>query len=263
MNRGHLLAALVLGGWLGTALMADNRPWSAGSAHTLPRGRLENGLFQPLRYGQTDRLEWATHPLLNLVVPNLRVKLAHGAHGGWSLATRVGLHYPTPLLRLVQRPGIGGLISPESDIGELPHILALRGELLATRPLTAAVQLTLKGGASAALKSGPLDERTTIDLPVVYPGTALFLGGAQFHLGADLLVEAFPRWSLLADLDLLLLPPGQGSFFIHHKGLATWHRSERFRLQAGYIFVYGTYPFGAQAHLLPLVDVQWSRQRGR
>ncbi len=246
-------------------LEARNAPWSAGTAYTLPEGRWEKGLFQPLRYGQTERLEWATHPVLNLVVPNLRVKVAHREFRGWALATRHGFHYPTPLLRLVKRPGIGGLISPESDIPDIPHILAARSELLATRVISPSLWLTGKGGVSIALKTGEMDERTTIDLPVVFPRMALFLHGYQLNLGMDLLGKLRGRWAIWADVDLLMIPGAEESFSLEHKGMAIWSRSERFQVLIGYKLVYGAYPHYPRArtqwHLLPLLDLQWARQR--
>ena len=244
---------------------SDNAPWSTGTAYTLPAGRWEKGLFQPLRYGQTERLEWATHPVLNLVVPNLRVKVAHREFKGWTLATRHGFHYPTPLLRLVRRPGIGGLISPEDDIPDIPHILAARSELLATRAISPSLRLTGKGGVSVALRSGELDERATIDLPIVFPRMALFLHGYQLNLGMDLLADFPGRWAIWTDVDLLMIPSAEESFSLEHKGLAIWSRSERFQVLIGYKLVYGAYPDYPRArtqwHLLPLIDLQWARQR--
>ncbi|UCH63226.1 MAG: hypothetical protein JSU77_01890 [Fidelibacterota bacterium] len=265
-RRSHHIALVCSLLMLASASMAsDNASWSSGTAYTLPSGRWEKGLFQPLRYGQTGRLEWATHPVLNLVVPNLRIKVAHREFKGWSLATRHGFHYPTPLLRLVKRPGIGGLISPESDIPEIPHILAARSELLATRTLSQSVWLTGKGGVSVALKTGEIDERTTIDLPLVFPRMALFLHGYQLNLGADLLTNLPGRWSIWTDVDLLMIPGAEESFSWEHKGLVIWSRSERFQVLVGYKLVCGAYPDYPKArtqwHLLPLIDLQWARQR--
>ncbi|MEE9162428.1 MAG: hypothetical protein V3U35_05595 [Candidatus Neomarinimicrobiota bacterium] len=130
-----------------------------------------------------------------------------------------------------------------------------------TRILTPEFQFTAKGGVSTALRSGPMDTRTTIDLPVVFPRTALFLHGYQVNLGGDLVAEMHPQWALLADMDLLLLPSSKESFALHHKGLLMWRRSNRLQLLFGYLLVYGIYPFGAQWHLLPLIDLQWARHR--
>lgn len=241
-----------------SAVWAENAAWSSGAAHTLPKGRWEVGLFQPLRYGQTDRLEWSTHPIMNLVIPNLSVKIAHGDRAGWQLATRYQLHYPTPLLRLVSREGTGGLIAPDLDI---PAILFLRSELLLTRTLGPSLQLTAKGGAALVVKSGAMDERATIDLPIIFPRMAAYRQGYQVNLGLDLLGKLFGRWGYGADMDIFLTPGFDQPFAFEHKGLALWRKSDRFQLLLGYMLTFGGYPFGDQWHLLPLLDLQWARQR--
>ncbi len=241
-----------------SAVWAENAKWSSGAAYTLPQGRWEMGLFQPLRYGQTDRLEWSTHPIMNLVIPNLSVKIAHGDWSGWQLATRHQLQYPTPLLRLVSREGTGGLIAPDLDI---PAILFLRSELLLTRTLGPSLQLTAKGGAALVAKTGALDERATIDLPIIFPRMAAYRQGYQVNLGLDLLGQLLGRWGYGADIDLFLTPGLDQSFAFEHKGLALWRKSDRFELLLGYKLTFGGYPFGDQWHLLPLLDLQWARQR--
>lgn len=258
------------------AAAMDNAPWSAGTACTLPRGRWEKGLFQPLRYGQTERLEWATHPALNLVIPNLRVKVAHRKFKGWNLATRWGFHYPTPLLRLVRRWDIGGLISPDPDIPDIPRIVAVRSELLASRLLSPSLGLTYRGGVSVALKNGVLDKRTTIDIPLVFPRMAAYLHGYQLNLGLDMLVDLPGRWSVLGNAELLMIPGAEESFAFELGGWIAWSRSERFRVVIGYLLTYGEYPYGRHWQLMPyplafgpglrmlpfpMIDLQWARQR--
>lgn len=241
-----------------SSLQAENATWSATAAHTLPKGRWEIGLFQPLRYGQTDRLEWSTHPILNLVIPNLSVKIAHGDGVGWQLATRHQLHYPTPLLRLVRREGTGGLIAPDLDI---PAILLLRSELLLTRTLGPSRQLTAKGGVALVAKTGAIDERATIDLPIIFPRMAAYRQGYQVNLGLDLLGQLFGRWGYGVDMDVFLTPGFDQPLAFEHMGLAFWRKSDRFQLLMGYKLTFGGYPFGDQWHLLPLLDLQWARQR--
>ena len=255
-----LLIALLAGcGLLGA--QNHDRQWSGGTGLTLPKGRFENGLFRPLRYGRSDRLEWATYRALNLVLPNLRFKLSHGNYRRWDVASRIGLSYPTLLLRILQRPGIGGFISPEADVGEIPHILAVRVELLGTRSLTPLIRFTAKGGLGVAFKSGKMDERTTIDLPLIYPGMVLFLRGYQINLGGTLHGEIGPRLALQAKADLVLTPSTDASFAFHHRGGLVWRLNERLRLRLGYILMYAEYPFGPQWHLLPTIGLEWAGKR--
>jgi len=61
---------IMLCGWI----HADTSIWSSGTAHSLPKGQWEVGLFQPLRYGMTDDQDIALHPLIALKLPNLVYK---------------------------------------------------------------------------------------------------------------------------------------------------------------------------------------------
>ncbi|MFB0515275.1 MAG: hypothetical protein ACETWG_01575 [Candidatus Neomarinimicrobiota bacterium] len=270
---------VLLGLWLAlppAALPAHDGPWSAGTACTLPRGRWEKGLFQPLRYGQTDRLEWAVHPLLGMVLPNFQVKVAHRQWHGWNLASRYSFHYPTPLLRLVRRPDIGGLISPEGDIADIPPILAARGELLATRALNPFLQLTGRGGVGLAVKSGELDQRASIDLPLVYPRMALYYHGYQLNLGLNLRGDLSGKWTFSVDGNMLMIPGAEEAFAFELGGWLSWRKNGRFRLLIGYLLTYADYPFGTHWQLMPfplafgpdwrklpfpIIDLQWARQR--
>jgi len=179
-------------------------------------------------------------------------------------------------LRLVRRPDIGGFISPDPDIPDIPHILALRAELLVTGDLNPSLRLTGQGGVSVALKSGELDERTTIDLPVVFPRMAAYLHGYQLNLGLGMLADLPGRWSVRGDADLLAIPGAEESFAFELAGWLIWSRSDRFRVLVGYLLTYAEYTFGSHWQLMPyplafgpgwrklpfpMIDLQWARQR--
>lgn len=255
------VAALLLAGSVAASAQTNDRYWSAGTALTLPKGRAENGLFQPYRVGRTDRLEWGTYLLLNLIAPNLQFKLSHGRYGPYSVASRIGFSYPTFLLRTLQRPGIGGFISPEADVGEIPPILATRAEILATRVMSDDLLFTARGGIGWALRGGPMDERTSIDLPLVYQRMLLYMHGVQLNLGWALAGRLSPGLSWRLDADLLVTPAAKISSAFFQKGSIIWDRGKRFRLRLGYILVYGEYPYGIQAHLLPTVGLEWAGKR--
>ncbi|UCD37322.1 MAG: hypothetical protein JSW54_10875 [Fidelibacterota bacterium] len=261
------------------ASSAEQRSWSTstGTAYTLPKGHWQKGLFDYLRYGQTDRLEWATHPVLDLVVPNLKVKVAHRQVHNWDLATQYNFHYPTLLLRLLRREGIGGLIAPDPDIPEIPHIFSLRSEVLATRMLNPSLWLTGKGGISVALKTaGDLDERTTIDIPVVFTRMATYYHGFQLNFGLGLDGDLSGRWAFSADTDIFLIPGQDESFAFELRGWLSWSKSSRFRILFGYMLTYTVFPFGSQWQIMPypvafgpgarklvfpMIDLQWAGQR--
>ena len=155
------------------------RQWSAGTAYILPKGRIEVGLFQPLRKGQTDRFEWSIHPIWALQIPNMRFKITHQKVYGWDMTTRHSFVYPTPLLRRLRIKGfgiqaladmdVGGIITSDPTVPEIPHMIASRNEVIVSRWLGSTTLVTAKGGIDIPIKGGKLDDRSTIDLPIVFP----------------------------------------------------------------------------------------------
>ena len=97
-----------------------NLSWWPGTAVTLPEGAWGKGLFDPLRHGQTENLEWAIHPVLFALLPNLALKLSLNDLSEWRLATRASFSFPTPLLRFLTREGTGGILSPDPTIERSP-----------------------------------------------------------------------------------------------------------------------------------------------
>ncbi|MEE9167751.1 MAG: hypothetical protein V3U24_09890 [Candidatus Neomarinimicrobiota bacterium] len=250
------------------AAPAAEREWSTGTAHTLPRGRYEIGLFQPLRYGQTEYVEWSTHPILFIKMPNIRVKISHSTFSGWKVATRHSLVYPTPLLRLLRVKGfgiqaladmdVGGIISDDPTIPQIPHMISSRNEIMLTRFFGTSTFITVKAGLALSVKSGELDSRTSVDLPTVFPRLGVYHNTYGMNLGLDFLTKVTKRTELVTDMDALLLPGlDEGTFAFEHKGLLIWNKSSRFQVTVGYKLVFGEYPFGTQWHLLPLFDLQW------
>ncbi|MFC1547380.1 hypothetical protein ACFL5M_02515 [Candidatus Neomarinimicrobiota bacterium] len=242
-------------------IMAEDTGWYTGTAFTMPKGHWEKGLFQPLCYGKTDKLEWSTNLIFNPVLPNVRIKASHGRVQSWYLASRYNIHYPTPLLRLLQRPGTGGMIAPDPDIPEIPRILAFGGELIVTRKLFASVLLTGRFGARLAIRSGELDQRVLIELPIVFPRMMRYLHGYQIVGGASLLTGIGNTLDFRLDTDFFVIPGVDQPFAWEHKGMVRWRLGDRMRLLGGYELIYGEYPFRKQWHLIPLIDLQWTGQR--
>lgn len=231
------------------------RHWSSGTACTLTAGRWEVGLFQPLRHAVSESVELSTHPLAFFLIPNLSVKWSHGSKGGFQIATRHSLTYPTPLLRLLSRKGIGGLISPEFSI---PQLVSIYNEVLVSKPIAESILATANAGICFAIKSGALDDRTTIDLPVVFPRLNVYYAGYGFHGGTDLRVNVYRRWGLQATAGAFYYPAADEQFAFEQKGLLLWNKNRRFQLCLGYQLTYGEYPFGTQWHLfIPEFDLSW------
>ncbi|NQT27786.1 hypothetical protein HQ585_20685 [candidate division KSB1 bacterium] len=264
MKISKILIGLVLFMWGIPCIMAgeinegDVSLWSSGTAYLLPKDRLEFGIFQPAAYGLSESLELSTYVLPNILMPNLSVKWKHSAIAGYDWATRHSFYYPTPLLRTVSKKGIGGLISPEFT---MPHMVAFHNEILVSKRFDPRLLVTAKAGLTFAYTSEDLDERTTIDLPLIFPRLAVFYNTYNFRMGIDLQGLIVRRWHYVVDSDIFLVPKAEENFAFEHKGLIIWRKSTRFQMCLGYKLVYAEYPFGTQWHLLlPLFDFQWARQ---
>ncbi len=258
------ICVLILVGIVCGQVFGGQRIWSAGSAHLLPKGRKEIGFFQPYRYGLSGTTEISTYKLFTVIMPNVVVKIARNNRWGWNVATRHGFIYATPLLRRLQSPlgmELGepdkfALISPEFDI---PQMVSIYNEILATRTIRNGAQLTVKGGLGLAIVGGELERSSTIDLPLIFPRLSVYYNKAVLRVGADMVGTWKGHWSYLIDYDLFLMPGGHEVYAFEHKGLIFWTKSDRFRLLLGYKLVAGEYPFGTQAHLFPILDLQWGR----
>lgn len=238
---------------------SHTRVWSEGSAYILPQKRVELGLFQPLRYGQSECFEWSTHPIYFFIIPNFNLKWFHGLYNDFAVATRYSAYYPTLLLRTIGREGTGGIISPEFEI---PQMIGFNGELLFSKLINENTIVTLKPGLALGLKFGDLDKRTTIDLPLVYNRLAVFYHDYQLRIGMDLDGQLNKRWHYSIDADYFYIPGVDHNKAFEHKGLLIWEKSVKTKITLGYKLVYGQYPFGSQWHLfIPIFDIQRSWMR--
>ena len=248
---------LLIGSFILTGLFAQDsitrNYWTDGTACNLPKHRLELGLFTASRYGLCKNLEISAHPLMFFVMPQVKVKIAWGVHSGFILATEHGIFYPTVFMRLVAAKGTGGLISPEFTI---PQMFAVSNRFLVSyRPFKMAI-LTAHAGITFAIKFGPLDRRTTIDLPVIYPRLAVFYNEPEFDAGIDFRGHFIPRLGWLFNVENFMVCGTNHDYFLENKGvLAYTSLKGNLRIEAGYKLCYGKYPPGPQWHLLPVIDL--------
>ncbi|MBN4081291.1 hypothetical protein JYT44_02890 [Caldithrix abyssi] len=240
-------------GWAAT-------PWGGESASVLPHGRREIGLFSPFRIGLNHASEIAVNKFL--LMPNISYKSEIPQFHGWEMAYRLQFAYPTLALRWLQsplgkelgEPDILALISPEFPI---PQMVSVYGELIGTNSAPGAGKLTLNAGVGIGFNGKELAHRATIDLPIIYPRLSVYYNGVLLKVGGEYFRQFKERWSYVMDYDMFIMPGGEGRYAFEQKGLMVWTKSERFRLLFGYKLIAGEYPFGAQAHLLPLLDLQF------
>lgn len=228
--------------------------WTGRRAETLPQGRFEVGVFSPLRYGLTERLELSTHPLAFFVVPNLSAKIAWNDERPWRFSTRHGVHYPSLLLRTLSREGTGGLLPSTTDV---PHIFAFTNELLATTQIPLFRRwITVRLGFTVAPDIG--DETVPpIELPIVFPRTAAYGNFGTGHAGIALEGQIVSAFYFFVDATMFVIPGYEGSFAFENTLMLSWRPSQRFMLAAGGRTIYGGYPYGARFHGVPMIDAKF------
>ena len=270
-------ALILLTALLVSITRGGNANWDSHSAHIMPPKKWSVGIFQPLRFGLKEGLELSSHPGWFLVLPNVSFKIPFADFKSFNTATKVYFVYPTPLLNMLSREGIGGIIDPNLTI---PPMLGVSGSFIMSREVLR-VNLTAKIGLDFGLVFGDLDTRSNIDLPIVYHRLEVFQNGWGWHTGLDLDTKLIKKVRILVDLDLRYIPETgkrgkgknydmrSGDYSIEHKMLLIWEPSSTFRIMTGYKLVSGDYPYGKQTRLLPyipfveqwlpLIELQWLR----
>ncbi len=260
-------------------LLAETKSWNSHSAYLLPQKRWELGLFQPFRFGYSETIEYSTFPLWFFVMPNITIKRIESDMAGFNTASRFKMVYPTPLLNILAKTGIGGMIDPNF---QMPPMLGISASWLMSKPMIG-LDLTVKGGLDLGIALGDLDPRSNIDLPLVYHRLGMFYNKWGIHTGLDVQKNLTEKIRVFVDLDLRLLPgladvqinPDlaklMGDYSLEHKLLLIWNKSDRFRILTGYKFVKGKYPYGSDMRLLPyipmmekwvpIIELQWAGKR--
>ena len=227
------------------------------TAYPLENGQRQMGVFQPRIYGMNNNLEISTHPLLFFIKPNVKVKKYHGNYEGLGMASRFSFDYPTPLLKLIQREGKFGILSKDPDIGDIPNLFVFQGELLVTKK-SADYSLTGKAGLSICLGC-EIDSRHLVDLPLAYPRMLVYEKGLSTNIGLDFYYIYSKKIALKTDIDLFFI--SDKDMFVENKFMINYQFSPKYTLTGGVKFTQGTYPFGKQLDIFPLIDLSWSWEK--
>lgn len=251
--------------------------WQSHSAYMMQAKRWEIGIFQPFRHAYSSSFEYSVHPLLFFVIPNISFKIKMKDFKSFKIANRTSLLYPTPILNMVSRKGIGGLIDPNIT---MPPMLGVSTSLIMSKELLN-MDFTSKMGIDIGLIFGNLDDRSNIDLPIIYHRLEVFHNKWGINGGLDIIKKITNNFQVLFDLDLRFLPDIEkgkseenfsmrsGDYSIEHKMLFIWNHSNRFRVILGYKLVNGDYPHGRETRILPyvpmleswvpIVELQWAK----
>ena len=269
MRLLHLIYIICTG-----VLLSGNVSALQSPAYLLPKKQWEVGLFQPLKFGFSDRINFSTHPVLFFVMPNISIKAVHRNSKVFSSAARYDIYYPTKLLKTLQTGSeVGGetasLIAPGFKI---PHMIGFSGDYIVAKPYKIGV-FSMYAGVNVGLVFGNLDSRASIDLPLVYHRLGVFHNRYGIDMGFDFFRQVTKALSFNFDIDLKFLPGLPGSYSFENKLLLFLENAKRTRLSVGYKYVYGEFPHGMQGRLLPylpileswvpIIDIQWSGKRGK
>ena len=225
--------------------------YSNNTSYLMPMKKWESGLFQPLRYGYSTKMELSSNILIFPLLPNLGCKISVGEYAGFRLASEHILSIPSVLLNTISRKGTGGLISPEFDF---PFTLGFNNSIIASHPIFHSALLNLKAGFAFALRTGKIDPMATIDLPVFFPRMAHYYKGVSLRLGSGIRGEIFSNLLYDESVQAFILTRKNENFTIENTGSLMWTPGKRIRIKGGYILTYGKYPFGKLWQLWPTFD---------
>jgi hypothetical protein len=236
---------------------AELRRWSGPSALTLPRGRVELGLLGTSRYGLTDSVELAVHPIWFFALPHAEAKFRYVERPGLALAARGRLSYPSLFLGLVSREGSGGLLPKTS---EPPVALMLEADAIVTGEIHAGaiVSLTL-GFAVAPHASFTEAELPLLDFPFLYPRFAAIYSPIVPRAQVNLESALFLGFHLDLEFRGYFMPslPYVGSTLALEQALSLEYRfGERAAVSLGARLGEAEYPVGPRVHVLPYADVR-------
>jgi hypothetical protein len=225
-------------------LQAQDAPllkkWSYNTAYQMPAGKWESGIFQPFRYGISDKLEVHTNVLMLPFFPGAGVKIALGTKNNFVIASEHSLSSPTPFLNFISRKGIGGMISPEYNFS---FILSVANSILVSRQIAPSAILSANAGFTFALRGSKPDPQSTIDMPLFYPRMAHYYEGASVKAGAAVKGSMCKKWFYEEGLQVFIITRAENNFFFENNGTIMWALGKSLRIKGGYILAYGKYPY--------------------
>ena len=241
-------------------ISVTNAQWEYETATIIDKGRKEIGIFSPFRVGLQNGMELSINKFI--IMPTISIKQSRSSFNKWSMAQKLQLSYPSlgmkwlqsPLGNELGDPNMFALISPEFNI---PQMISIYGELIATAGSNHKGRLTLNAGAGFSINGKSLSDEATIDLPIAYPRLSVYFNGLLLKLGGEYYRQINEKLFYVVDYDMFLMPNDKGRYAFEHKSALIWSKNKNFRVLLGYKLIAGEYPFGSQAHLLPSLDFQF------
>lgn len=255
-------------GTLTVGLEAQDSLWSDGTARTLTKSRIELGiLYTPSRYGLNEDIELSTYPIWDILVPGISLKKFWTTSIGFLISSSHGISSPTPLLRFLAKEKTGGLLPPDVYV---PFFLVFENYFIASKEIIRQHWTTVSAGGKIAFALSdkspdhPAYERLqTIDYPFVFPRTAYLTSAPSFSpdIGISFTGPFVWSWSYSAESHLFyfgmkdnLRDENRTCWAFEQSAMIVWPVSRSFLLQCGAVYSVGSFPFGSNWVLYPLVD---------
>ncbi|RMG17858.1 MAG: hypothetical protein D6729_08090 [Deltaproteobacteria bacterium] len=250
-----LVLIVALGAVAGASASPRHEAFDLETARTLRPGAVTIGVFAPLRWGVSETVELSTHPLWNLLIPNVAAKFALPGSSDWDVALEFGLTHPTPLLHVLSKEGTGGVLPADASV---PDLVTLDVRALFTYRISRHHALTLRFGGRSAEAFGPR-RFPTIDYPFAYGPTAPYVVG--FAMDGTVAVTGRLVGSLYyrADLTAYVIPRPEGPLTLEHSAAAYYRFGEHWQAKLGYKVVFGKMPYGDDlTPPLPMLDLEYA-----
>jgi hypothetical protein len=162
-------------------------------------------------------------------------------------------------LKMLRRPGIGGLVEREGDV---PELVASENEVLVSHKASAELQYTFKTGLGAAARFASDQHWHSIEAPLIFARTASYHKGITVHWGLDVDYAFAPEWALYLETDLFRTAYAKARWHLEEALMFRWSVSQASRLEFGVKLSSAQYLYGKQTHILPLVDWVWDFEHG-
>jgi hypothetical protein len=225
--------------------------WSYNTAYTMPKGKWESGIFQPFRYGISNKIELRANALLVPILPNAGVRFNLGTSGSYHFASEHSLSIPSVFLNIVSFKGTGGLISPQYSFGFIASVI---NTIIVSKPLGKGSVISADAGIAFAIRGTKPDYQSTIDIPFIYQRMAHWYDGTTIKTEVSFKGTIVKSLYFEECVRLFLVTRPDDNIFFENSGCIMWSAKGSLRIRGGYILSWGKYPFGDHWQMWPTID---------
>ncbi len=225
---------------------------SSNTTSVLEKGEKEVGVFSPLKIGLKNASEISVHPIFLFIIPNIAYKKQWKSTDKFTFTSKHQLTYPTLLLNLLSKEGIGGILPSTT---KNPQLFKFNNSVLIGKTV-ANQNLTFNLGVDFTLALGNSTYKD-IEFSVAYPRTYSFNNLFTPYLGMDINGNIVSGLYYDASVNLFLFLKENKGFMVEPKFQLAW-KKEKWAIKAGTLLSYGQYPYGRDFLAYPVFDFMFS-----